>query len=497
MAEAKALGLDVGVPMATGIAASPLLALGPKGWLAYAAIQAFSGAASNYGAQKIRNPEADVDFGENVASAGLSMLPGIAPARVATLGKPALMAVRGVEGAAMGAGEAVVRQTLQIIDESNPREELDWFEIGFGSVFGSALGSGLGRIEYGGLNRMGVSTSDAKKIQKRMEAEAAKQIARLDVQIKNAKKQGNSVAASTFQKERDALKVKLEDVSRTDREYLENLRKQAANKKEEIAGLAEQQAMIHKDAGEAPLPKAPKADAPTAPKVKGFRTDTGDTPNDIDFLKAGGKLTMMSPDEYIDMAMEAFPKWSRKDIVDQRLQNVEGMARNKKDIQNNEAYPLMIDRTKEGVEQEGLHRALAAKELGLTEVPVIVDASKFKADAPTPPKTPTKEPTQQPVSKFTKKQKLEALERMGMSDDDLGALIAGKTDILPVNLGAFTTDTDIQRTMASVLEQVEKGFKKRRVKTDKKSLIKQAAELRSKLDPSIDELDYAKQIANE
>lgn len=252
LAEAKALGLDVGVPMATGIAASPLLALGPKGWLAYAAIQAFSGSASNYGAQKIRNPEEDVDLGENVASAALSMVPGIAPAKVAKLGKKGLIAVRGAEGAAMGASEAVVRQTIQIMDESNPREELDFFEIGFGSVFGGVIGGGLGRVEAGSMiNRLGVSTSDAKKIQARMEAEAAKQIARLDIQIKNAKKRGDDVVATNFQKERDELKSKLEEISRTDREYIENLRKQAANKKEELAWLADQQSMIRKEEREA------------------------------------------------------------------------------------------------------------------------------------------------------------------------------------------------------------------------------------------------------
>tara|TARA_R110002167_G_scaffold127432_2_gene309060 strand:- start:3975 stop:7247 length:3273 start_codon:yes stop_codon:yes gene_type:complete len=243
----------------------------------------------------------------------------------------------------------------------------------------------------------------------------------------------------------------------------------------------------------------------------------------------------MTPDEYLKQAWEvtdgrlggSYEGWlaSNRLSAEDRVSYVEAMKKG-------DEFPLpYIDKDKGS--QDGRNRALAAKEVGIEKIPVgIIDeapiatqierlekeitetTSKYgkhriqkkldalkekqiEADAPTVPKAPTKETTQQPVSKFTKKQKLEALERMGMSDEDLGALIAGKTDILPVNLGAFTTDTDIQRTMASVLEQVEQGFKKRGVKTDKKSLIKQAAELRSKLDPSIDELAYAKQIANE
>ena len=145
------------------------------------------------------------------------------------------------------------------------------------------------------------------------------------------------------------------------------------------------------DEAEAILTKIQKGfdDAPTAPKVKGFKTqgdpfEVGDSAFDIDFLKAGGKLTVMSPDEYIDMAIKADPKRSRKDIVNERLENVERMARNKKALQNDASPPLSIYRQADGTyDQEGLHRALAAKELGLTEVPVIVDASRFKADAPT------------------------------------------------------------------------------------------------------------------
>ena len=126
-----------------------------------------------------------------------------------------------------------------------------------------------------------------------------------------------------------------------------------------------------------------EADAPTQPKVTGFKTqgdpkEVGDLPNDIDFLRAGGKITVMTPDEYIDMAVKAFPNQTRKEVVYERLADVEGMERNREAIKEDLARPLMIDTMPDGtVAQEGLHRALAAKELGLDEVPVIVNALKF------------------------------------------------------------------------------------------------------------------------
>jgi hypothetical protein len=364
MTEAKALALDVGGPMATGIAAAPLIGLGPKGWLAYGLIQAASGYGFNTAAQKIRNPNKDVDEGERIASTVISVIPGVSAAKLATRGPKMVMAVRGTEGAAMGAGESLIRQGIQIADEEDPRQEIDWFDVGFGGTFGGAMGGGLGKIETSTLNRVGVSTSDAKKSQARLESEVARRINRLEMNIKTQEQKGNVEYANQLRKERDDLKDSLELISKSDAEYLETIRKQGVERKQEIVNLQEQ-------------------------------------------LEA---VTTPSP---------------------------------KKDVE---------------------------------------------PEAPTPPKE---------SPKLTKEQKLEALERMGMTDDDLAAYVEGKTDFLPINLGAFTTDTDIQKTMARVLEQVAEGFKKRRVKTDKKALIKQAAELRSKLDPSIDELAYAKQIANE
>ena len=105
------------------------------------------------------------------------------------------------------------------------------------------------------------------------------------------------------------------------------------------------------------------------------------------------------------------------------------------------------------------------------------------------------QPTQ--PAKLTTEQKLEALERMGMSDEDLSNFLEGKSEILPLNLAAFTTDEGVQRSMAAILEQLGDKIKSSRIKTDKESLIKQVVALRKKLDPELDEAKFAQQIAKE
>jgi hypothetical protein len=110
---------------------------------------------------------------------------------------------------------------------------------------------------------------------------------------------------------------------------------------------------------------------------------------------------------------------------------------------------------------------------------------------------PEVEPEITPPTKLTKEQKLQALERMKMSDEELLDYLQGKTDLLPINIGAFTDQQDVQRSMAAVLEQVKEGFKKRGPKTDRESLIKRSTELRKQLNPDIDPLKYTKKIAKE
>ena len=131
------------------------------------------------------------------------------------------------------------------------------------------------------------------------------------------------------------------------------------------------------------------------PIYKGFRTDAGDTPNDTDFIKAGGQLTEMTPDEYIDKVVDEFGKkegMSREDVLSTR--DIQEKTYIKDQLENNEAYPLTLDTTKDFVDQEGLNRALWAKELGIEKVPVIVDASDFLSK-PKPKPLPEYKPNKQ------------------------------------------------------------------------------------------------------
>jgi len=124
---------------------------------------------------------------------------------------------------------------------------------------------------------------------------------------------------------------------------------------------------------------------------------------------------------------------------------------------------------------------------------------KEEIEAPTVEKGVEPEIAPQPTqpTKLTPEQKLEALERMGMSDEDLSKVLEGKSEIIPLNLAAFTTDEGVQRSMASILEQLGDKIKASRVKTDKESLIKQVVALRKKLDPELDEAKFVQQIAKE
>ena len=131
------------------------------------------------------------------------------------------------------------------------------------------------------------------------------------------------------------------------------------------------------------------------PIYKGFRTDTGDAPFDTDFIRAGGQFTEMSPDEYIDKVVDEFAKkegLSREAVL--RTRDIQEKTYIKDQLENNEAYPLTLDTTKDFVDQEGLNRALWAKELGIEKVPVIVDASEFLSK-PKPKPLPEYKPNKQ------------------------------------------------------------------------------------------------------
>jgi hypothetical protein len=376
--EAKAVAMETLPGLATGMASSPWLAAGPKGWLAYGLLNFTTGLGSNTIAQKMRNPEKDISFKEATLNGAFTAVPGIAPAKTAKLGKKGLMAVRAGEAGFMAGGEEFGRQLIDI-SEGAGWEALSPFDVGFSSVIGGSLGAAMGRYENRMFNRLGVSSEQAKKIQTRMEAHVADRINTIDDMLKKNPELADGEMGRTLQKERDTLTEQLTEVSRTDRKYLEELRAKAQVKKEE-------------------------AEKEWAEIVETYKKQP-----------EVGEGTVLKP----------------------------------------------------------------VKEGETLEVKPEVEAEVA------------------PPSKLSKEQKLQALERMKMSDEELLDYLEGKTDLLPINIGAFTDQQDVQRSMAAVLEQVKEGYKKRGPKTDRESLIKRSTELRKQLNPEIDPLKYTKKIAKE
>lgn len=319
-----------------------------------------------------------------------------------------------VSGAALGMAESALRQSTQLL--LNERDNFDEYDLLLSGGIGGAMNTGMNTLFTAWSKTGAWGRGQAEKAVRNAKENLTRQKEEVKETIKKAKEPlpdnikyswgGGYAQTGKEVGLRNALN-QLRDIEQAEAVIDDSLN-----------GLIKaNEAISAREKNPVPLKKDVVDDAPTQPKVTGFKTqgdpfEVGDRPIDIGFLRAGGKITVMTPDEYIDMAMKADPKRSRKDIVDERLEDVEGMERNRKAIKEGSAIPLMIDTMPDGtVLQEGLKRALAAKELGLTEVPVIVDASKFKPDAPTPPKTPTppKAPTKETLS--------------DPDDDELNALI--------------------------------------------------------------------------
>lgn len=157
----------------------------------------------------------------------------------------------------------------------------------------------------------------------------------------------------------------------------------------------------------------------------------------------------------------------------------------------------------EATKKEQEHRQAIVDRIRKLEEPQVGEGTVLrpKEEVEVTPKEKAVEPEVAPQptqpTKLTNEQKMQALERMGMSDEDLSKLLEGKSEIIPLNLSAFTTDEGVQRAMAGVLEQLSDKIKTSRVKTDKESLIKQVTALRKKLDPELDEAKFVQQIAKE
>ncbi len=83
------------------------------------------------------------------------------------------------------------------------------------------------------------------------------------------------------------------------------------------------------------------------------------------------EITTMTPDEYIELCAKGF-KSSEQSVLSNR--DPEKVAKMVTNMQKGIKYPLpiLVYSYNGSFTQEGLHRAMAAKELGVTEYPVAV-----------------------------------------------------------------------------------------------------------------------------
>ena len=135
---AGGLGLEIGTALAVDVKTSPLLLLGPKGWLGYGVINFGAQAAANYSSQKIRGNE-KINWGELFSAASLGIIPGTSGARGA----------KGItQAAGYGAGFGVADQFIQkgINEKRTPTVKEGVGGAALGGAFGAAFKKSLDTI---------------------------------------------------------------------------------------------------------------------------------------------------------------------------------------------------------------------------------------------------------------------------------------------------------------------------------------------------------------
>ena len=132
---------EVGGGIGTDLATSPLLFLGPKGWIAYGATNAFQGSYTNYQVQKYINPDEKVNWGEVAVSGIFSAIPFMdipAKAKYAKyLGRPGTLKRAIVGGSVIGPAQQ------QVLKAYESGEFLTPTEAGFSSIVGGVTGGVL------------------------------------------------------------------------------------------------------------------------------------------------------------------------------------------------------------------------------------------------------------------------------------------------------------------------------------------------------------------
>ena len=146
------MGIEIGGGVATDVATTPLLGMGPLGWLAYGGINFGQGAYTNYLVQKHLYDEDEMNWGEVIASGAAGAIPFMnigASKGVAKVVGQAGSVKRGITGGL--ATGLVSEQTRVGIDENrllSPEEMA--IAAGTGSVFGggfTAAAKGLKKVQ--------------------------------------------------------------------------------------------------------------------------------------------------------------------------------------------------------------------------------------------------------------------------------------------------------------------------------------------------------------
>lgn len=137
----QGMGIEIGGGVATDVATTPLLGMGPLGWLGYGAINFGQGAYTNYLVQKHLYGEDELNWGEILASGAAGAIPfmniGASKGVAKVVGKAGSVQRGLVGGALTGIGTEQVRVGIDDNRLLTPQELA--FAGGFGGVFGAGF----------------------------------------------------------------------------------------------------------------------------------------------------------------------------------------------------------------------------------------------------------------------------------------------------------------------------------------------------------------------
>ena len=615
---AESIAGEVGGGIALSKVTTPLLGGGLPGIGAYVAVNALGNFGLNYWAQSHRDPDAEYSPEEGIATTAINTVgPLAAYKKVSQLSRLKQTGVSAVEGTAMAVTEDLLRQGLEI-GTGKRTDGISVQQLGFSGAAGLLFGGGVGYLTTGqNFHKLGASASDADKMKKVAEINAAKRISSIDSMLENPEVTGEF--RDLLLREKRDIKESLETIRVGDKEYLDGLKADALKQEEEgrQAVIDRINKLKEPEVGEGTVLRQKEEIEVTPKEQKGvskafLEYDESNNPEYIGSMQNPHYKAVMVGEEgfeygaymneageIIDLRAETpiridktlerldddeleealrvknnelenlenweddskIPKGDIEKIIERRSEveafeledwrrnvewRAEDLVKDPEAIDDpfNDLFGKVWDQVKidndmadvkvamafEAIKKHGLENQfkdfLKAQQRSLGTQVEAEDAEflfrtqmekatnaykKFSQPQPKPEATPKQieaptaekavepeiapQPTQ--PKKLTPEQKLEALERMGMSDEDLSKVLEGKSEIIPLNLSAFTTDEGVQRSMASVLEQLGDKIKTSRVKTDKESLIKQVVALRKKLDPELDEAKFVQQIAKE